>query len=296
MRNSRSRPCLTSLPTEIQLEIFSYLTDMDSQSSLYGTCALWRRLLTRYTIFLTARYYRGRAPYIYFPVVHRFFDISPRGNGRCQVYNGAITNYQYKTEGFGYMDVSELVMNDAMFSPMCGPGWWAPNRQGMGESRIVTAQYIKVAEVGLGNTSKEDAEGAYSPAAAVDTREINDAIWMHIKIAHDYEREAEEPQSSAWERIALPKRSTIEHWANAILEVAKLHLREAGKGSICNFNIDFREAFIKSHPAEGWCLDIWIILPESLENQLARLGSDLRDMQVRQSGSRDQSLLLLAIL
>ncbi|KAK6504577.1 hypothetical protein TWF481_006516 [Arthrobotrys musiformis] len=295
--SAHSKPCLTSLPTEIQLNILSHLTDMNSQTSIYGTCTLWRQMLNRYIMLRAARYYRGRAPYIYFPVVHRFFDISPRGNGRCQVKGGEIVGYQYRTDAFGYMDVSDMVKNDMMFSPVCGSGWWAPSRQGTTVIRRFTQfQSVKPGdEVEInhsGNTEELDAEGELSTTpsnalAAVDieTRNTMDAVWFHIQIGYDFQRDKGDPISSVWERILLPKGSTIETWTNAVLEAAKSSLRQKGKPIALDFYLEFREAFVSgSKPAQGWYVEVWVILSENLEERLARLQL------------RDNGIVLVAVL
>ncbi|KAK6345722.1 hypothetical protein TWF718_007630 [Orbilia javanica] len=299
-----SKPCpsIITLPTEIQLEIFSYLTDMNSQSSIYGTCTFWRRMLSEHTMLRAARYYRGRAPYIYFPVVHRFFDISPRGNGRCQIRDGAIINYQYKTDIFGYMDVSGMVKNDAIFSPVCGTGWWAPRRQGTTvDSKSIWSQ--DVVKTGNGTAighaaykDEQDAGGELSITSnvgiTVDDNNTSDAIWIHIQIGHKYERENNgDPSFSAWERVSLPKNSTIENWTNAFLEAVQLLLHQRGESKVADFDMDFREAFVSgSKPMEGWYLDIWVILPENLEDRLVRLEDDIRDIQ------RDHGLVIVAFV
>ncbi|RVD82061.1 uncharacterized protein DFL_009904 [Arthrobotrys flagrans] len=156
-------------------------------------------------------------------------------------------------------------------------------------SKLVWSQSVKI---GNGGVDINDAIGEYAEGTTdtealelVDNKDVNDAIWMHIKIGHEHHREADEPQSSTWERVVLPKESTIKDWANAILEVTKLQLRRAGKASSRDFDIDFREAFIKTHPAEGRCVDIWIIVPEDIENRFAIIQNSLKDIQLKQSGS-----------
>ncbi|RVD82136.1 uncharacterized protein DFL_006570 [Arthrobotrys flagrans] len=285
---SYSKPWLsiTTLPTEIQFEIFSYLTDMNSQTSIYGTCALWRRMLNRHAMLRAARYYRGRDPYTYFPVVHRFFDISPRGNGRCQVKDGAIINYQYKTDAFGYIDVSDMVKNDTIFSTTNGAGWWAPSRKGISDSTSIWSQSaVKPGnEIEINHNAAAEGQDAGGEPGT-------DAIWIHIQVGHDYQRDGKEPSSSAWERITLPKRSSIGDWANAFLDTIKLLLHQKGKSGAVDFDMDFREAFVSgSKPMEGWYLEIWVILLENLTDRLARLGNDIRDIE------RDHGVVLLALI
>ncbi|KAF3269407.1 hypothetical protein TWF128_005642 [Orbilia oligospora] len=267
---SYSKPCLsiTHLPTEIQLEIFSYLTDMNSQTSIYGTCTLWRRMLNEHAMLRAARYYRGRAPYTYFPVVHRFFDISPQGNGRCQVKDGAIVNYQYKTDAYGYINVSQMIANDTIFSLTYGDGWLAPDRQEINHGTAVQEQ---------------DAEG--EPSETINTLVKNDeerfidAIWVNINIGRSFQRDNKNPSLSTWERITLPKGSIIgdlvEEFLGAITPLLDL-LPQNEKPTAVDFEMDFREAFVSgSKPGEGWYLEIWVILPESLSKRLARLREDI---------------------
>ncbi|KAF3165940.1 hypothetical protein TWF225_001385 [Orbilia oligospora] len=289
---SYSKPCLsiTHLPTEIQLEIFSYLTDMNSQTSIYGTCTLWRRMLNEHAMLRAARYYRGRAPYTYFPVVHRFFDISPQGNGRCQVKDGAIVNYQYKTDAYGYINVSQMIANDTIFSLTYGDGWLAPDRQGTRaniDSKSVLYRAVKDGgdvEINHGTAVQEqDAEG--EPSETINTLVKNDeerfidAIWVNINIGRSFQRDNKNPSLSTWERITLPKGSIIgdlvEEFLGAITPLLDL-LPQNEKPTAVDFEMDFREAFVSgSKPGEGWYLEIWVILPESLSKRLARLREDI---------------------
>ncbi|KAK6360099.1 hypothetical protein TWF730_006253 [Orbilia blumenaviensis] len=337
MSGTASHRSITSLPTEIQLECLSYLTDMGSQSSLYRTCSLWRRFLRRHEMFRTARYYRGRHPYIHFPIVHRFFDISPKGNGRCKVKDGAIVNHLYRTDNFDYIDLSDVIARDPMFSPIYGFGWWsaqlAKRVQGMAVSSKFSyrsqAQAIKLvrnkADPGhITRVQEEEAEqaveergeegwqaqgvlgedargeprvgaGSTTIVSQLDNKTDHDAIRMYLSFGHDYQRKIKQPEFSVWERVALPKNSTVGAWTNAILSVVKLQLRGAGI-SVADFCIDFREAFDGSHPAEGWYLDVWIIIPESFGDRILRLGNELRETGLgHPDDSQDHGVVLFAI-
>ncbi|KAK6500998.1 hypothetical protein TWF506_003754 [Arthrobotrys conoides] len=288
---SFSKPCLsiTSLPPEIQLEILSYLTDMNSQASIYGTCAPWRRMLSENTTFCAARYYRGRSPYTFFPVVHRFFDISNLGNGRCQVRKGVIINYQYKTDAFGYMDASDMIANDTMFSPIFGNGWLASDRQGTRATFDSQSIFYHVVEdehdVAIKHdttTEEQDAEG--EPASDItnltikaDENIVMDAIWVNVKIGNSCQRDNNNPLSDTLGRIKLPRGSKIQDWANAFLKIIKLLLHPDGKSGAVDFDMDFRERFVSgSKPMEGWYIEIWVLLPESLTDHFARLKVDAK--------------------
>ncbi|EPS44176.1 hypothetical protein H072_1816 [Dactylellina haptotyla CBS 200.50] len=247
---------ITKLPTELQIEILTYLTEISDQVALSSTCRLWQDIVSKNQYHLKARY--GDRPSPSIPDLHRLFDICI--DLLCTARSGFLQTYIFDSFDSGKLDA--VFLDDPLLAPgsdYCAALFILGGFKIAGRNYYPSSLFAMATE----QLSYEQADFRYFCLSETiyhndvySQRDVRDAINFYFKIySHKHE-----VLRKWWGMVTMPRGATVKQWMQKAYEEVNTELTRMKIAVDECFEVRFRDK--RFDQLIGWGFEVIVIAPK----------------------------------